>query len=289
VDLDVGQGSISVPGTIGSLFIEKPADLVDGFDRRPAYILHYGSTTQSTNMKLYDMLVRQLAIAVKRKCATLPSANIGGYVVNTCGWVKGQGYDLILKSAEAFEPDVVVVLDHERLFNELQKDLPGFVKICHMPKSGGVEARSQEVRIAARNAAIHRNFYGTRQSAFYPHLFEFSYDKPADEIELQIAKIGAEAVPESLLPVGMKIEDHRTQVVPMPIDQNRKALLNHVLALMPPGSVIDQTLIGKPCIGFLVVTGIDADKKTMTVLTQQPAPLPSKVAMLCDVQFIDED
>jgi polyribonucleotide 5'-hydroxyl-kinase len=36
---------------------------------------------------------------------------------------------MIVKAAEAFEPDVVVVLDHERLFNELQKDLPNFVRV----------------------------------------------------------------------------------------------------------------------------------------------------------------
>ena len=58
VDLDVGQvfhritylnqqilyvifqGSISIPGTIASLYIEKPADIIDGFDRKAAYIFN---------------------------------------------------------------------------------------------------------------------------------------------------------------------------------------------------------------------------------------------------------
>lgn len=51
VDLDIGQasikefilnkffkGSVSIPGTIGCLYIEKPADIVDGFDRKAAYV-----------------------------------------------------------------------------------------------------------------------------------------------------------------------------------------------------------------------------------------------------------
>jgi polyribonucleotide 5'-hydroxyl-kinase len=36
-----------------------------------------------------------------------------------------------VNAAEAFEPDVVLVLDHERLYNELQQDLPSFVKVGH--------------------------------------------------------------------------------------------------------------------------------------------------------------
>ena len=27
------------------------------------------------------------------------------------------------------EPDVVIVIDHERLYNQLRKDLPSFVKV----------------------------------------------------------------------------------------------------------------------------------------------------------------
>jgi hypothetical protein len=34
-----------------------------------------------------------------------------------------------MKVADAFDPDAVVVLDHERLFNELRKDLPNIVKV----------------------------------------------------------------------------------------------------------------------------------------------------------------
>ncbi len=34
--------------------------------------------------------------------------------------------------------DVVLVMDHERLYHELQRDLPEFTRIVPMPKSGGV-------------------------------------------------------------------------------------------------------------------------------------------------------
>ncbi|VDK81988.1 unnamed protein product [Onchocerca ochengi] len=40
VDLDVGQGSISVPGTVGALYIEKTADVVEGFDKKAPLVYH---------------------------------------------------------------------------------------------------------------------------------------------------------------------------------------------------------------------------------------------------------
>jgi len=66
-------------------------------------------------------------------------------------------------------------------------------------------------------------------------------------------------------------------------------LLNHVIALMPPDSKTDQTLIQKPCVGFLVITGIDTTKKTITLLSPQPYPLPSKIALLTQITFVDDN
>ena len=143
-------------------------------------------------------------------------------------------------------------------------------------------------------------FYGTRSSPLFPHSFEISYDKPAEEQELQIAKIGAEQLPDSCLPVGMVLEDHRLQVfdkrdillnfhsqkvVSVPITP---ALQNHVLALMPPDSTIDQTLLAKPAIGFLVATGVNTADKVLTLLSPQPHPLPSRVAILSEITFVDD-
>ncbi|CAK5088449.1 unnamed protein product [Meloidogyne enterolobii] len=286
IDLDIGQGSISIPGSIGCLYIEKPADIIDGFDRKPAYVYNFGHITPSANLKLYDMLVKELAVAVKQKAKSSLNCNCSGYIVNTCGWVKGDGYACIVNAAEAFEPDVVIVLDHERLYIELQQDLPSYLKILHLPKSGGVESRPQEMRIAHRRKAIHRYFYGTKSLRFSPYSFEFSYDKTGDEQELSLYKIGAEQIPDSCLPIGMVVEDHRTQVVSVPFTSE---LLNHVIALMPPDSKTDQTLIHKPCVGFLVITGIDTTKKTITLLSPQPYPLPSKIALLTQITFVDDN
>lgn len=63
---------------------------------------------------------------------------MSGVIINTCGWIKGLGYKHLLLTATAFEVDVILVLDQERLYNELVRDIPNFVKVVLLPKSGGV-------------------------------------------------------------------------------------------------------------------------------------------------------
>ena len=63
---------------------------------------------------------------------------MSGVVINTGGWVRGAGYDALKHAAGAFEVDIILVLDQERLYNQLKGDLPDFVKIVLLPKSGGV-------------------------------------------------------------------------------------------------------------------------------------------------------
>lgn len=50
------------------------------------------------------------------------------------------GYKQLINSAKKFEVDVILVLDQERLYNELVRDMPAFVKVVFLPKSGGVSS-----------------------------------------------------------------------------------------------------------------------------------------------------
>lgn len=54
--------------------------------------------------------------------------------------MKGQGYKILTHAAQAFEVDIILVLDNERLYNELVRDMPKFVKVIFLPKSGGVSS-----------------------------------------------------------------------------------------------------------------------------------------------------
>ena len=49
-------------------------------------------------------------------------------------WIRGGGYQSILTAAKEFEIDVVLVLDQERLYKELERDLPKYVCVDRRPK-----------------------------------------------------------------------------------------------------------------------------------------------------------
>lgn len=78
-------------GTIGALFIERPSDVVEGFDRKAPLVYQYGSLSPGSNTILYDLLVKELADVITRRCASSPDANFSGVIINTCGWIKGEG------------------------------------------------------------------------------------------------------------------------------------------------------------------------------------------------------
>uniref|UniRef100_A0A914Z814 Protein CLP1 homolog n=1 Tax=Panagrolaimus superbus TaxID=310955 RepID=A0A914Z814_9BILA len=285
VDLDPGQGQISIPGTVSALLVCKPADIVENFDRTSTLAFSLGSTSPALNIEYYKHLIQTVANLVDEKCAFSPRINASGVVINTCGWIKDSGYHALLVASKAFKVDIVVVLDNELLFNNFKKDLPNFVKIVHEPKSGGVEVRSTAQRAASRNRCIQNYFYGTKHSPFHPFTIEFSYAKSEEEQELYIARVGTDKLPDSCLPFGMTVEDHRTKVVRVSIDSSLK---DKVLALMPANAAIDQSLISTPAIGFIVITDVDVEKKTFTILSPQPQPLPTRLALYTDVSFIDD-
>jgi len=67
VDLDVGQGNISVPGTVGAMLIERPAAIEDGFIQQAPMVYFFGHKSPQENIPLYNMLVSKLAETVHER------------------------------------------------------------------------------------------------------------------------------------------------------------------------------------------------------------------------------
>jgi len=278
VDLDVGQGSISVPGSLGALLVERHASIEEGFSQNSPLVYHYGHTTPVHNLVLYNQLVSRIADVVRSRLAANKKAETSGVVINTCGWVRGEGYNQIKHIAQAFEVDVIVVLDQERIYNDLVRDMPKFVKVVWQPKSGGVVSRSIDQRTELRDLRVKQYFYGPSGNLF-PH----SFDVPFSDIKDKIYKIGAPELPDSCLPLGMKVADNKTKLVS--VNPNARDLLNHVLAVSFT-SVTDDVIITNVA-GFIVVTAVNMEEKKITVLSPQPRPLPDTLLLLSEIQFVD--
>jgi polyribonucleotide 5'-hydroxyl-kinase len=68
----------------------------------------------------------------------LYSGLISGVIINTSGWTKDEGFKSLVHTAQEFDVSTVLVLDQERLRVELKRELPDYVKVLSLPKSGGV-------------------------------------------------------------------------------------------------------------------------------------------------------
>lgn len=278
VDLDVGQGCISIPGSMGILPIERPCDIETGhFNKKASLVFHYGFSSPGGNLKLYNTVTTALAKLFLDRCQANTKCKAGGCIINTCGWVDGLGYQALLHAARAFEVDVVLVLDHERLCNDLQRDLPDTTQIVPLPKSGGVVVRSREFRRASRLGATKEYFYGRGPHPLFPFSFDVSF------ASIKLFKIGAPAVPESALPIGTKREEGSTQLIP--IDPSRDLI--HLVLSLSMATSLEEDLVNAPVAGFLLVTAVDMEAETMTVLSPAQRPLPRKYLLLTDIKYMD--
>jgi polyribonucleotide 5'-hydroxyl-kinase len=271
VDLDVGQSDIAVPGTIGAIVVERPSDIEEGYSLVAPLVYHFGHKSPDFNIQLYHLLVTRLAEIINMRCETNNKTNVSGVVINTCGWVHGKGYQCILKAATAFEVDVLIVLDQERLHNQLVKDMPEFVKVLLLPKSGGVVERSTNLRAASRHDLVRQYFYGLRHN-LYPHIYDVRFS------DVHIYKVGAPALPDSMLPLGMTAQDNSTKLVPV---HPSESIVHHVLSVSMAGSLEDD-VVQTNVAGFIVITAVDAERQMFTVLSPAPRPLPNNILLLMD-------
>lgn len=280
VDLDVGQGQVSIPGTIGSVVVERPADVEEGFHLNAPLVFHYGHTAPSTNPQLYKLIVSRMAEVTNLKCEKQRKVSISGVIINTGGWIKGGGYDSLKHAAGSFEVDVIIVLDQERLYNELKRDMPEFVKVILLPKSGGVVERNQHQRSDARDSRIREYFYGVKingKDSFFPHPMDIPFSS------VKLYKIGAPALPDACLPLGMKSQDNKLKLVPIRPGIN---ILHHVFSVSSAASVEDN-VIESNALGHVVISGLDTEKETFNILSPSQNPLPNDVLLILDLQFMD--
>ncbi|VEN41470.1 unnamed protein product [Callosobruchus maculatus] len=276
VDLDVGQGHISIPGTIGALMVERPAVIDEGFSQEAPLVYSFGQKSPQNNQTLFSILVQQLAITVKERLEVNKKTRASGVIINTCGWIKNAGYKQLISNAKAFEVDAIFVLDQERLYNELVRDMPNFVKIIFMAKSGGVVERSKSLRVEARDQRIREYFYGTPKNSLYPHSFDVKFS------DVKIYKVGAPALPDSCLPLGMKADDHLTKLVPI---TPNAGILHHIMAVSFAEN--EDDIITSHVAGFVCVTNLDTERQMITLLSPQPKPLPNNILVMSDLQFMD--
>ncbi|GLU11155.1 hypothetical protein SLE2022_279190 [Rubroshorea leprosula] len=267
VDLDIGQGSITIPGCIAATPIELPIDPVEGIPLEMPLVYFYGHTTPSNNVDLYKALVNELAQMLETQFSRNAESQAAGMVINTMGWIEGTGYELLLHAIDTFKANVVLVLGQEKLFSMLKsvaKSKPN-VDVVKLQKSGGVVSRNAKVRQKARSYRIREYFYGlTNDLSPHSNIANFS--------DLFVYRIGGgPQAPRSALPIGADPVANPLRVTPVNIDRD---LLHTILAVSyakEPDQILSSNVAG-----FIYITEIDVQRKVVTFLAPSAGELPSK-------------
>lgn len=86
VELDVGQGQISIPGTVGAILVERPSDIEEGFSQQGPLVFHFGHISPGQNIELYNTLITRLAEVLQKRADVNKKVAQTGTIINTCGW-----------------------------------------------------------------------------------------------------------------------------------------------------------------------------------------------------------
>ena len=169
VDLDVGQGEISIPGTLATAPLERASLTVEsvggiaGGGAAPL-VYFFGHTSPGEYVDVYRNALTRLADTVSRR--TSSSGGVGGgaagrdvercsgMLINTMGWVEGGGYSLLLDAARLFAADVIVVLGNDKVFARLVEDVKQLPPPpARITPGGGVGGGAAAVAAASAAAA----------------------------------------------------------------------------------------------------------------------------------------
>jgi polyribonucleotide 5'-hydroxyl-kinase len=279
VDLDLGQGGITCPGTLAALPLDAPLPPGGAAPLDCALVYYYGAPSPGDNPELFRHLTARLAGALEARAAAAPGARAAGALINTCGWVEGLGKTLLVDAARALRADVVLVLGAERLNEELKAELgPSGVHVVPLRKSGGVVARPADARRAARSSRTREYFYGPSAGpALCPHAGSARFD------ELSVFRVGGgPRAPASALPLGAEPAAHPLRCAPVTPSQE---LLHSVLAVSHAATPAE--LLTANVAGFIYITDVDTTSRRVTYLSPCAGPLPGKHLMLGQIKWYE--
>lgn len=294
VDLDLGQGGVTVPGTLCALPLDAPLPPGGAAPLDFALVYFYGAASPGDNPELFRAQVGRLAGALDARAAAAPATAAAGLLINTCGWVEGLGKALLVEAARALRADVVLVLGAERLHAELSADLLGGPTgggpiegpprgeraVVALRKSGGVVVRPAEARRAARSARTRDYFYGPQAGpSLAPHACSARFD------DFRVFRLGGAGprAPASALPLGAAPAADPLRVTPVPCGPD---LLHALLAVSHAETPAE--LLTANVAGFVHVTDVDMQARRITYLAPCSGPLPGKLLLVGSVRWFEQ-
>lgn len=98
--LRAGQGSITVPGSIGATPIEAPIDIEEGLPVEVPLVYFFGHATPADHSELYKLLVERLADLLDRRAKFSPEVcciSLHWYRLHACQPCWGKKGDIAME------------------------------------------------------------------------------------------------------------------------------------------------------------------------------------------------
>eukprot|EP00941_MAST-03F_sp_MAST-3F-sp1_P004059 g4059.t1 len=290
VDLDVGQGELTIPGVVSASPLDKGCLTVEGGCSMSIPLAYFfGHVSPSKNIPVYKGLIERLAGCVNRRLEKNSAERAAGIVVNTCGWVDGEGYSLLLHACKTLACDVVLVLGHDRLFNSLQTDLSAMegmeqTNVLKLSRSGGVVERSTSTRIESRRQRIRQYFYGCaahREGSLQPATLHVGFeDVKIFEIG-EALRLAKEMTTQASADSGVaSLTSYRlTKRTP------ERNLMHTILAVT--NAKTKDELLKTNIAGFAYISGIDEEKKIITMMVPCAGKLPGEFLLMGGLKWLE--
>lgn len=265
VDLDVGQSSLSITGTFGVLPVNGPTDENGNFDENTLSVYYFGYKSPSHHMLLYKLLLEKLGSAMKVRLRNGSNDLSSGVIIDTCGWVDGGGYNLILKIIESFNVNIIFVIGKKPVYYKLMNDISETINIKYIPRLDGVVTRNKTVRLDNRNSSIYKYFYGLSRPV-QPYIIKVGF------LDIEIYKANSKHI--KLIQSNVK----NSNVIAIQIEPK---ILYQIFGLSYAENVEDIPFTS--VYGFVCIIDLDMDSKIASILSPQPAPLPTKYLLMGDI------
>ena len=277
VDLDPGQG-LPIPGAISAIPIVRPASVTEGYDPITPLSYYFGHLSPSKNTELYLAQITELSQALDKRLETSEEMKRGGVIVNTCGWIDGEGFEILKSIVTTMKIDVVLVMDNDRLFAQMKSEFGSKLQVVKIPKSGGVVAREEKTRSKLRDTKIRHYFYGV-QNDLCPQ------SKSVKFSDVVIYKIGGgPQAPLSALPIGAQSTHNPLRLSPtLP----NSTMCHSILAIshaQTPEDVLKSNVAG-----FIWIreSGVHTQQKKIDLLCPCSDPLPGKCFILGSLKYME--
>ncbi|CCJ28863.1 unnamed protein product [Pneumocystis jirovecii] len=290
---DIGSipGSVSVTSISGILDVENMfgSTLTTGPSQYPSLVTlsyYYGYDLPTQNFKFYKSLISRLSILCASKMSETKEKGVARYsgcIIDTSGIIdQSKGYDIIHNIISDFSVNVLIVLGSERLYSDMTRkyDNKNGVHVVKLQKSGGCVTREAPFIQKVQHSAIRKYFYGDFRNALSPHSIICDFDS------LIVYKIEEETFTHSsALPIGHDTPLQRPKMIKIDafsILQNSVLAVSHANANDPVDVILES-----PVAGYIYVSDVDDNKKTLTILSPLPGKLPSQILIMGSFKWQD--